>query len=122
MLDRIDMHIEVPAIPFTELDQNNAVESSETIRERVIKARNRQNGRSGKANALMSSAEVDQFCKLAADCRWLMKQASERMGISARAYHRLLKVALTIADLNDDANIGKDHLMEAISYRAWENE
>jgi magnesium chelatase family protein len=51
-----------------------------------------------------------------------MKQASERMGISARAYHRLLKVALTIADLNDDANIGKDHLMEAISYRAWENE
>ncbi len=107
LLDRIDMHVEVPAIPFHDLHPAQAAESSHAIRERVIEARQRQ--------------DHAQPTELNADCQKLMRQALDQMGISARAYHRILKVARTIALLDKKGEIDADHLMEAISFRSWES-
>jgi len=121
LLDRIDMHVEVPALPFTDLSTSQKGESSAMIKERVTKARGMQYDRLGvqKVNAHLTNQEVTALCSLNPSCHLLMAQAMEKMGISARAYHRILKVARTIADLANSSSIEKDHLMEAISYRSW---
>ncbi len=118
LLDRIDLQIEVPAVPQEELmRQQTTGEKSETIRQRIEKSYQRQINRQGKANNLLSVKEIDQFCAPDADSKNLLKQAITRLNLSARAYHRILKVARTIADLSGEDNIGKKHIAEAIQYR-----
>lgn len=122
--DRIDMHIEVPALRYRDIMQAGESESSLTVRQRVEYARNRQHNRFGKVktNAMMSAREVKQHCVLNSECHELMKQAIDAMGVSARACDRLLRVALTIADLESAPGIHQDHLMEAISFRNLQKE
>jgi magnesium chelatase family protein len=120
MLDRIDMHIEVPSVPRDALRSGGAdphAESSAAVRARVERARSRQRQRNGGANASMSARHIEQICKLSAEGHRLVEQAMDRLGLSARAYHRILKVARTIADLAGSDEIGLPHVTEAISYR-----
>ena len=118
LLDRIDLQIEVPRVPLTELGEPGAGgESSTTVRARVIAARRRQQQRAGKPNAVLGNREAQRDCELAAKDRSLLERALDRLGLSARAYHRILRVARTIADLADSELIGTAHLTEAIQYR-----
>jgi magnesium chelatase family protein len=122
LLDRIDMHIEVPRLAPEELSggpEPNA-ETNEQVRERVNRAREAQLSRAGKPNHSLSSKEVEQTCPLDASGRRLMEQAMTRLGLSARAFHRVLKVARSIADLNGENNIQVPHLSEAIGYRRFD--
>lgn len=117
--DRIDMHIEVPALRYRDLSQAGSGESSAVIRERVKKARTRQHQRFGvaKANSQMSVKDLKEHCVLTADCHEVLRQAVDVMGMSARACDRLLRVSRTIADLAESPAILREHLMEAIAYR-----
>ena len=119
ILDRIDMHIEVPPIPkellYGERDQQ--AEGSAAVRQRVEAARALQQQRCCKANHQLGSREVEDFCVLEKRDRTLLEQAIERLGLSARAAHRILRVARTIADLGRSEQITTAHLSEAISYR-----
>lgn len=122
MLDRIDLQIEVAPVPFEEISDNQPTESSATIRERVVAARERQRERfSGiegvYTNAMMNSAMIKEFCPLSAECTSLLGRAMQRLNLSARAYDRIIKVARTIADLAGEENISPTHLAEAIGYR-----
>ncbi|HQR04454.1 MAG: YifB family Mg chelatase-like AAA ATPase [Proteobacteria bacterium] len=117
LLDRIDLAIEVPALADTELQARSGGESSITVRERVIAARTRQMARQGKPNARLESAEIDSHCTPDANGAALLRQAIERLGFSARAYHRILKVARSIADLAGSTPILGAHVAEAIQYR-----
>lgn len=119
LLDRIDMHIEVPRLPHQDLCGANAalVESSEIVRQRVARAHQRQLQRAGCGNHQLTPKQIAQFCPLQASDAQLLEKALERLQLSARAYHRILKVARTIADLADSPQIQSPHLMEAISYR-----
>ncbi|MDC8444913.1 MAG: YifB family Mg chelatase-like AAA ATPase [Nitrosomonas sp.] len=118
LLDRIDLQIEVPAVPQEELmRQQTAGEKSEAIRRRIEKSYRKQIDRQGKANNQLSVKEIDRFCAPDPDSENLLKQAIARLNLSARAYHRILKVARTIADLSDADKIGKQHIAEAIQYR-----
>lgn len=119
LLDRIDLHVEVPRLPYRLLRGSNSTEeTSVTVRKRVEAARERQQQRSGKPNATLDIKDIEQHCWLAdADYR-LLESALERFGLSSRAYHRILKVARTIADLADSDAIQTQHLTEAIGYRA----
>lgn len=118
LLDRIDLQIEVPAVPQDELmRQQTTGEKSETIRRRIEKSYRKQIDRQGKANNQLSVKEIDRFCAPDPDSENLLKQAIARLNLSARAYHRILKVARTIADLSDADKIGKQHIAEAIQYR-----
>jgi magnesium chelatase family protein len=117
LLDRIDMQIQVGALPHEELLQTAAGESSAEVAQRVAHASERQAARQGKRNHLLASAEIDRHCKADADGEQLLRNAMTRLNWSARAYHRVLKVARTIADLDDVASIGKKHVAEAIQYR-----
>ncbi len=119
LLDRIDLQIEVPAIHYSELQQakSNDIETSATVRERVIKARIRQQQRTNSANQFLSNAQIEQVCALDSSGQKLLQQAVQRLGLSPRAYHRILKVARTIADLAESETIQASHLSEAISYR-----
>ncbi len=119
LLDRIDMHLEVPRVSHEVLRRGSpeGQESSATIRARVIAARNVALMRSGKPNAVLSASEVKLFCPLTEQGHQLLEQAMERFGLSHRAYHRILKLARTIADLSNSAHIEIGHLSEAISYR-----
>jgi magnesium chelatase family protein len=99
LLDRIDLHVEVPAVPPEELAARSAAEASETVRARVIAARERQRARQGKPNAQLGAKETDEHARPDAAGEDLLKQAISRLGLSARGYHRLLRVARTIADL-----------------------
>jgi magnesium chelatase family protein len=127
LLDRIDIHIEVPRVEYEKLSDQRLGESSETIRARVEAARQAQRKRfsstngsgpeSVSCNADMRPAEVRKFCALDDTCRSLMKSAMSQLQLSARAYHRVLKLARTIADLAGAENIGPSHLAEAIQYR-----
>jgi magnesium chelatase family protein len=123
LLDRIDMHVEVPTIPFKDLSAKEDGESSAIVRHRVSAARVLQQTRLGpsRTNALMTPRELTHFCSLDPSSEHLLHQAVEKMGISARGYGRILKVARTIADLDEKATISKEHLMEAIGYRSWES-
>ncbi len=123
LLDRIDIHIEVPAVKVAELSQKRPGEPSDVIRARVICARERQAKRFKKrtglfSNADMQSKEIHQFCTLDSDGEVLLKMAMTKLGLSARAYDRILKVARTIADLGGSDEIRPEHLGEAIQYRS----
>ncbi|ASF44925.1 YifB family Mg chelatase-like AAA ATPase [Methylovulum psychrotolerans] len=119
LLDRIDMHLEVPRVPHEILRKGSAQgeESSATIRARVVKARTLAVARSGKANSALSAKEVNAVCGLPEAGHLLLEQAMDKFGLSNRAYHRILKLARTIADLAGSPQIGIAHLSEAISYR-----
>ena len=119
LLDRIDMHIEVPKLEMSALDPNNHQgEDSRSIRQRVMRAYQVQLERAGKSNAELSPAEVSRYCSLQPRQLTLLKKAMERLQLSARAYHRILKLARTIADLDDSHNIQQAHVTEAVSYRS----
>ncbi len=119
LLDRIDMHLEVPRIAHEVLRKGamGGEESSATIRVRVIDARNIALARSGKANSALTAKEVKQYCVLSEAGHQLLEKAMTKFGLSHRAYHRILKLALTIADLDHADHIAIKHLSEAISYR-----
>ena len=117
-LDRIDLQIEVPRVKHQDLQNLQGGETSTQVRERVQAARNRQQQRQGKINHALSGREVDAHCVLSDKDQRLLNAAMERFKLSARAYHRILKVARTIADLAASEAIGTVHLTEALSYRA----
>ena len=119
LLDRIDIHIEVPRVPPKLLQHTtpNHCEGSHQVRSRVETARNLQLERGGVPNSAMSSREVEQFCRLDTEAMQLVHRAMEQLGLSARAYHRILKLARTIADLDRQEEIYTSHLGEAIGYR-----
>ncbi len=127
LLDRIDLHVEVTPVNFTELSSERISEKSEAIRERVIKAREIQETRFADhpdlhCNAQMGSKMVRQVCKISEAGQVLLKKAMEKLGLSARAYDRILKVARTIADLAGTENIQIEHLAEAIQFRSLDRE
>ena len=118
LLDRIDLQVAVPRVPLAELGaEAGAGESSATVRTRVVAARERQLGRAGKPNAGLSNREVLRDCKLNVGDRRLLELALDKLGLSARSYHRILRVARTIADLGASEVIATPHLMEAIQFR-----
>ncbi|MBL1276171.1 MAG: YifB family Mg chelatase-like AAA ATPase, partial [Ectothiorhodospiraceae bacterium] len=119
LLDRIDMHVEVPSVPQAVLRASpaNQGENSATVRQRVEVARGHQTARSGKPNAVLKNREVQQHCRITDDDSQLLELAIDRLGLSARAYHRILKVARTVADLAGEEMIATAHLTEAIAYR-----
>jgi magnesium chelatase family protein len=117
LLDRIDIQISVPALTQDELMTASAGESSAAIRARVEAARARQLARQGKPNAALGTQEIDHFCKLDTAGENLLKQAITRLNLSARAYHRVLKLARSVADLAGSEAIAPAHLAEAIQYR-----
>jgi len=121
LLDRIDLHIEVPRVPHRELADPVDAESSATIRARVESARTLQNQRLAPyglyANARMGARQIRKFCPLDAAGEQLLEMVTEWLGLSARTYSRILKVARTIADLAGEEETRQDHLAEAIQYR-----
>jgi magnesium chelatase family protein len=127
LLDRIDLHVEVPAVKFREMAAERTGESSAAIRERVVAARKRQLERfAGRkhitSNARMGARELKQFCALDDDTRNLLNQAMTDMNFSARAYDRILKVARTIADLAGVEKITSEHIGEAVQYRSLDRQ
>ena len=132
LLDRIDIHIEVPSLPYKELSGETDAESSKAIKERVNKARKIQLKRfsvksksasdrdysSIFSNAQMSHKQIKKFCQIDEEAKGLLKMAIDELGISARAYDKILKVSRTIADLAGSDEIQTDHISEAISYRS----
>nr|MBA4159503.1 ATP-binding protein [Gemmatimonadota bacterium] len=123
LLDRIDLHVEVPAVRYRELTDRRLGEPSAVIRERVTRARERQRarfaGRAGlHANAHMRPKELREFCRVSEASDALLRTAISRLGFSARAYHRVLKIARTIADLDGREEIETPHVSEAIQYRS----
>ncbi len=129
LLDRIDIHIEVPAVQYKELRGGASAEGSGEIRARVLAARRRQHDRftdaapkNGKAqtvfsNSQMNTQQIRTFCELAPEAERLLERAMQQQGLSARAHDRILKVARTIADLAGEASIAVPHIAEAIQYR-----
>ena len=127
LLDRIDIHIEVAAVKYQELSSERRGETSESVRERVVKAREVQAERfTGREdvfkNADMGSKDIRKYCKLESDGQDLLKMAMSRLGLSARAYDKILKVARTIADLAGQESIQPEHLSEAIQYRSLDRQ
>lgn len=127
LLDRIDIHIEVTPVPFEKLSDNQKAESSMTIRQRVTSAREIQSLRFEKMenihyNAQMNTKHIREFCVLDEDSKTLLKNAMERLNLSARAYDRILKVARTIADLDASTEVISSHIAEAIQYRSLDRD
>lgn len=122
LMDRIDLHIEVDNVTYGDLSSKEAGESSSEIKKRVDNARNIQlkrfEGTGVYSNSRMNNAMVSEFCKLTPECAQILKLAFERIGMSARAYNRILKVARTIADLEGEENILPSHITEAVGYRS----
>lgn len=124
LLDRIDMHIEVPSVSPQRLStfHPKQEETSATIRQRVEMARQKQRFRGERLNAKLNSYEIIEFCKLDKKTQQLLTSALEKLGISARAYHRILKLARTIADLSDSSHIQSAHIAEAIQFRKYDRQ
>jgi magnesium chelatase family protein len=127
LLDRIDIHVEVNPVPFDKLSDERRGEPSSVIRERVIKARQLQSKRFADNhkihyNAQMNSKEIRRYCKLDKTSLDLLKNAMEKLNLSARAYDRILKVSRTIADLDNARNIESHHIAEAIQYRSLDRD
>ena len=121
LLDRIDLHIEVPRVPHKDLTDQSPTESSATIRQRVNQARKIQRDRLTPvglhANSQMQARHIRRFCKLDNKGDQLLEQVTDKLGLSARSFTRILKLARTIADLGGVAQIETLHLAEAIQYR-----
>jgi len=121
LLDRIDLQIEVPPLAFSELQRSSPGESSAQIRERVSQAWQRQSERFAESNkttnSQMNPSELRRVCALSSEGEKILEKTVEKMGLSARAFHRILKVARTIADLEGEEKIKDAHLTEAIGYR-----
>ena len=127
LFDRIDIQLEVVPVPFRKLDDKETAEKSEVIRDRVIKARQIQAERFSDSagvycNAQMSSRMIREYVVLDAASRELLKNAMDKLGLSARAYDRILKVSRTIADLEGSAKVESYHLSEAIHYRSLDRD
>ncbi len=127
LLDRIDLHVEVTPVSFDQIASTRKSESSDVIRERVIKARERQTERFKDrsdiySNAMMPPEMVKEVCEIGDAGRALLRTAMDRLGLSARAYDRILKVSRTIADLAGSDDIKIEHLAEAIQYRSLDRE
>jgi len=127
LLDRIDIHVEVPAVKYSEISSKKLGEPSSAVRCRVEKAREIQRerfkGRKGLfKNADMQSKEIREFCQPDKQGEELLKQAITKLGLSARAYDRILKVARTIADLASNESIFSEHIAEAIQYRSLDRQ
>ena len=125
LLDRIDIHVDVPAVQFKELSGASAPEgeASDAIRDRVIRARDRQRERFRDEQAIYANAQmpprlIRRYCRIDVESERLLESAMTRLGLSARAYDRILKVSRTIADLDDSEQIGASHLAEAVGYRS----
>ncbi len=122
LLDRIDMHIEVNAIPYCQLEQKKKIETSQEIRKRVNFAREIQLERYQKyhifSNSELTPPLIGKFCELDKNSQRILGIAFDKLGLSARAYNRILKVARTIADLEASEKIQEKHLAEAIQYRS----
>ncbi len=121
-LDRVDIHIEVASVKYKELDSTTAEEKSCVIRERVNKARriqqDRYRGMKIYSNSQLQPSMIDKYCRLDPKGRELLKNAFDRLGLSARAHNRILKVSRTIADMDASGDIKPSHLAEAIQYRS----
>lgn len=126
LLDRIDIHVDVPPVPYRDLAGDRTETPSEVVRERVIRARQLQLQRfSSKgyfSNARMETRHVRTYCKLDQDCQTLLRQAMDALGLSARAYTKILKVARTIADLDESDRILTHHLSEAVNFRSLDRQ
>jgi magnesium chelatase family protein len=121
LMDRLDLQLEVPRVPLAELNAMSANgETSACVAQRVAAARRRQLDRAAKTNAALNTGEAERDCPLRAPDRALLERAVDALGLSARAYHRLLRVSRTIADLDGEERIGTAHLTEAIQYRHLE--
>ncbi len=125
LLDRIDLHIEVPAVEYRDISSTRAEEPSDAIRERVIQSRERQQARfhsdkKTNCNARMGPRQIKQHCSLTDDSQELIRIAMTALNLSARAYDRILKVSRTVADLAAAEAITSDDVSEAIQYRAYD--
>ena len=124
LLDRIDIHIDVPAVKFRELtgETPSDIEDSASIRKRVISARGRQHARLANegifSNAAMTPRLIRRYCRIDLESEAMLERAMTRLGLSARAYDRILKVSRTIADLEDSDEIQSAHVAEAVHYRS----
>ncbi len=121
LLDRIDLHIEVPSVPFQELSSKTEGTNSATMRDQVLRARQAQRDRFGKdsirLNARMTSRQMRKFCVLTSESQSILQTAMDELGLSARAHDRILRVSRTLADMDGIAEIQTAHLVEAIGYR-----
>jgi magnesium chelatase family protein len=127
LLDRIDLHINVPAVPYKELAGESTGDTSEVVRERVNRARTHQqvrfNDRNGVySNSQMASRDLRSFCRIDEQSHELLRMAIQKMGLSARAYDRILKVARTIADLDDSPSVTARHVAESVQYRSLDRQ
>jgi magnesium chelatase family protein len=119
-IDRIDLQIELPRLNSAQLQSTQEEQSSATVRTRVEAAYNLQLRRQGKVNARLNNKEMSVHCALAAPELQFLAKASEKLSLSPRSYHRVIKVARTISDLKGQDNISLDELKEALNYRAFE--
>ena len=119
-MDRIDVHIEVPAVPAEDLTRVSSGDSTSVVRARVEQARAKMITRQEKGNAQLTTREIDSHCAPDGKCATLPQQAISRLGLSARAYHRILKLARTIAVLVGVERVSDAHVAEAIQYRRFD--
>ena len=122
LLDRIDMHVPVRSLRQGELHNKTTGDSSSVIRLRVEQARAKQIARQGKANHLLSAPELERYCELTTADKALLEQAIDKLGLSTRAYHRVLKLARTLADMAGREQLNTVDISEALSYRTLDRQ